>query len=51
VILSNHVLRLLADQDPHSTEHLDELEVLNEWEQREYGREVISLLRRQAHFR
>jgi ribonuclease D len=48
VILSNDMLRALADENPSSPEELDAMDVLNAWERREYGREVITLLRRQA---
>jgi len=51
VILSNHILRVLADQNPTSPEQLDDVDVLNRWERGEYGREIIALLRRQARIR
>jgi ribonuclease D len=51
VILSNHILRVLADQAPTSPEQLDAMDVLNRWERREYGREVVALLRRQTRIR
>jgi ribonuclease D len=51
VVLSNHILRVLADQNPTSPEQLDDVDVLNRWERGEYGREIIALLRRQARIR
>jgi len=48
VILSNRVLRELASQNPSSPEQLERSHILNEWERREYGPEVVALLRRQA---
>jgi ribonuclease D len=51
VVLSNRILRILADQNPNSLEQLDELGILNDWERDEYGRQVVTLLRRQARFR
>jgi ribonuclease D len=51
VILTNYTLRVLADQAPTSPEELDGLDVLNRWERREYGREIVALLRRQTRIR
>jgi ribonuclease D len=51
VILSNRALHVLANQNPSSPEELDATGVLNDWERREYGREIITLLRRQARIR
>jgi ribonuclease D len=51
VILSNRALRVLATQQPTSRAALEVLDVLNDWERREYGREVIALLRRQSRIR
>ena len=51
VILSNHILRDLAARNPNSPAQLNGLEILNDWERREYGREIVALLRRQARFR
>ena len=48
VILSNRILRELAKQNPSSPEQLERSRILNDWERREYGREVVALLRRQA---
>jgi ribonuclease D len=47
VVLSNRVLRSLARHNPTSPEQLAALDVLNDWEQRTYGRALVSLLRRQ----
>ena len=51
VILSNHILHILAHENPTSPEQLDVLNVLNGWERREYGREVVALLRRHGRIR
>jgi ribonuclease D len=51
VILPNRVLRDLAARNPHSPAQLSGVEILNDWERREYGREIVALLRRQARFR
>ena len=50
VVLSNRTLRLLAQHNPTSPRELDASDVLNSWERREYGREIVSLLRRQQRF-
>jgi ribonuclease D len=51
VILSNRILRDLALRNPNSPEQLSRIDVLNNWERQEYGREIVALLRRQARFR
>jgi ribonuclease D len=48
VILSNRILRELAKQNPSSPRQLEQSRILNDWERREYGREIVALLRRQA---
>jgi len=48
VILSNRVLRLLARHNPTSPEQLEGGELLTEWEQREYGRDIVAVLCGQA---
>jgi ribonuclease D len=50
VVLSNRVLHILARHDPTSMAELDALGVLNEWECGEYGREIVSALRRHRRF-
>lgn len=50
VVLSNRVLHILARHDPTSLEELDALGILNEWERSEYGREIVSALRRHRRF-
>ncbi len=47
VVLSNRTLHLLARHNPTSPERLDAIDVLNDWERQEYGREIVGLLRRQ----
>jgi ribonuclease D len=51
VILSNRTLHVLADQNPSSPEQVDRVHALNDWERREYGREIVALLRRRARIR
>lgn len=46
VVLSNHTLHLLAQHNPTSPAGLEAIDVLNDWERQEYGREVVTLLRR-----
>jgi ribonuclease D len=46
VVLSNRVLHVLARHDPTSLAELDALGILTEWERQEYGREIVSALRR-----
>jgi ribonuclease D len=48
VILSNRILKELSKQNPSSPKQLEQSRILNDWERREYGREVVALLRRQA---
>jgi ribonuclease D len=48
VVLSNRTLRILARHHPTSLASLDAVGVLNDWERREYGREIVALLRRQG---
>jgi ribonuclease D len=50
VILSNHTLRQLARHNPTSLEKLTAIDILNGWEHREYGREIVAVLRRQRRF-
>jgi ribonuclease D len=47
VILSNRTLHLLASHNPTSPKALDAAGLLNDWERRAYGREIVALLRRQ----
>ncbi|MBN1581212.1 MAG: HRDC domain-containing protein [Anaerolineae bacterium] len=47
VILSNHTLYQLARKNPVSLRKLDAIDVLGVWERREYGQEIVALLRRQ----
>jgi ribonuclease D len=49
VILSNHILHTLARVNPTSLDRLDDIDALNKWERERYGREIITLLRRQTH--
>lgn len=46
VILSNATLLELARQDPASLARLDDAAILNEWERKTYGQEIVALLRR-----
>jgi len=50
VVLSNDTLRQLARHNPTSLVKLDAIDVLNGWERREYGREIVAVLRRQRRF-
>jgi ribonuclease D len=49
VVLSNRTLHAIADENPTSTQALAQIEVLNDWERDEYGRELVGLLRRHGH--
>jgi ribonuclease D len=49
VILSNHILHVLARVNPTSLDRLDDIDALNNWERERYGREIITLLRRHTH--
>lgn len=51
VVLSNHTLHAIANENPTSTQALADIEALNDWERDEYGRELIGLLRRHARIR
>jgi ribonuclease D len=51
VVLSNRTLHALATSNPTSPQALSEIEVLNDWERDQYGRELIGLLRRHARVR
>ncbi len=46
VILSNATLLELARQDPASLARLDDVAILNDWERKTYGQEIVALLRR-----
>jgi ribonuclease D len=46
VVLSNRALHTLARHNPTSPASLEAIDALNEWERREYGREIVTLLRR-----
>jgi ribonuclease D len=50
VVLSNRTLRTLARHNPTSVAGLDAIDALNDWERREYGREIVALLRRRRRF-
>jgi ribonuclease D len=51
VVLSNRTLYQLALHNPTSPDRLDDIGALSDWERREYGREILALLRREMHFR
>jgi ribonuclease D len=46
VILSNRTLRSLARHNPTSPEDLRAVRALSDWERKQYGREIVALLRR-----
>ena len=51
VVLSNRTLHAIADENPTSTQALEAIEALSDWERDEYGHELIGLLRRHARIR
>ena len=50
VILSNRTLHVLARHHPTSPQALSAIDALSDWERQEYGREIVSLMRRHMRF-
>jgi ribonuclease D len=51
VILSNRTLHILAHRCPTTLAELTATGVLSDWQHREYGREIVALLKRQGRIR